>query len=105
MRKLTTMIVGTVAAVGLLVGCQDRTEQPAGTGGAGYEQKDDARLGDGKIGEKEGVVDDGEGPLEGDGKADDKIGDRPGVINDGEGPIEENVQEEEMKDDVRDQTR
>jgi hypothetical protein len=41
------------------------------------------------IGEKNGVIDDGEGPFESDGKADDKIGNEPGVFDDGEGPIEE----------------
>jgi hypothetical protein len=70
------------------VGCEREMEHnrpPAttdnGTGGSGYEAED-------SIGEKNGVIDDGEGPLERDGKADDKIGNEPGVFDDGEGPIE-----------------
>lgn len=102
MNKLMRFAVGAVAAAGLaLAGCQDRsTELEEGQGGAGFEQneqlnQDNSRLGDGKIGENNGVIDDGEGPLEennvgGSGGADDKMGQEPGVWNDGEGPIEEN---------------
>lgn len=99
MTKLMRVMVGAIAAGGLvLAGCQDRsTELDEGQGGSGLEQnerldrQDNSRLGDGKIGENNGVIDDGEGPLEGkSGKADDKIGNEPGVWNDGEGPIEEN---------------
>lgn len=94
------LMVGAVAALGLFgFGCQDNrtpANDNAGTGGSGYttgtQQQDTTqtpRLGDGKIGNNNGVIDDGEGPLEGNsGKADDKIGDQPGVWNDGEGPIE-----------------
>jgi hypothetical protein len=103
----TWILAGAVAAVMGLAGCRDRDESrpidtpkidntrpgtgnldPA-TGGSGYDS-DGKRIGDGKIGNNNGVIDDGEGPLEGDGVADDKIGDNPGVWNDGEGPFEKN---------------
>ena len=98
-NKLSKLVVvGGVAALTLFgVGCQDKARQDnSGTGGSGSSVTQDhngdgKRLGDGKIGRNNGVVDDGEGPLEGNrGKADDKIGKQPGVWNDGEGPIEKN---------------
>ena len=52
-----------------------------GTGGAGEAANDGP-----DIGNRKGVINDGEGPLE--RGADGKIGDREGVINDGEGPLE-----------------
>lgn len=52
------------------------------------DEHPEPRIGDGKIGNKNGVIDDGEGPLERDGVSDDKIGKKPGVWNDGEGPVE-----------------
>ncbi len=54
-------------------------ELDEGTGGAGRDGLD--------IGDNEGVLNDGEGPLE---NEETRPGDNPGVINDGEGPIEEN---------------
>jgi hypothetical protein len=96
--NVKTLIVGAISTLGLAgLGCRDydkpsRTpsvEEQRGTGGSGDLDHDGRRVGDGKIGNENGVIDDGEGPLEDDGKADDKIGDRPGVVNDGEGPIEE----------------
>src|SRR5687767_8410997 len=92
-------LLAALAGLALIGGaCRDYDDRPAqvpttepGVGGAGYDRDGDGkRLGDGKIGRENGVIDDGEGPLEGDGVADDKIGDRPGVWNDGEGPLEEN---------------
>jgi hypothetical protein len=116
-------MVGVLAGSSIFVGCKsDREEaredmneareelREEGTGGSG-------QIGDGKVGRNEGVLNDGEGPLEenrrnddttigrnpgvindGEGPTkDDKIGNNKGVINDGEGPIEENVNEEDMK--------
>jgi predicted small secreted protein len=60
-------------------------DEMRGTGGAG-EAADDGP----DIGNRKGVINDGEGPLE--RGADGKIGDRPGVINDGEGPLEKDEQ-------------
>ncbi|WP_224241888.1 hypothetical protein [Hyalangium gracile] len=51
-----------------------------GWGGSGT----DKQIGDGKIGDKPGVIDDGEGPFEQDGQRGDD-----NVIKDGEGPLEE----------------
>lgn len=84
-----TLLIGAVAAASLFgVACFENRDADRGTGGSGNVEE--PRLGDGKIGQENGVVDDGEGPLEGQaGEADDKIGNKPGVINDGEGPIEE----------------
>lgn len=94
MRKMT-VVVGALAALGLFgFGCNDtRPAANNGTGGSGYvdtnQSAQDPKLGDGKIGNSNGVIDDGEGPLEGkSGKADDQVGSQPGVWNDGEGPIE-----------------
>jgi hypothetical protein len=91
MKKLT--VAGLVAAAGLFVGCRDnnrydRTPNPElrGTGGSG-------QVGDGKIGNNNGVLNDGEGPLEENhdaNKTDGKIGNNNGVLNDGEGPLEQN---------------
>lgn len=99
---MKTRIFAAVAAAVALVGfgCNDhRATKTEGTGGSGYQApvvnennnmgQDEQRLGDGKIGENNGVFDDGEGPLEGDGVSDDKMGQEPGVWNDGEGPIED----------------
>lgn len=57
---------------------ENRLEE--GTGGAG---RDDGM----NIGDNEGVIRDGEGPLE---DPETRPGENPGVINDGEGPIEDN---------------
>jgi len=91
MKANRLLLLGALATLGLAGACRDNASyrdanRPAateGTGGSG-----DSRFGDGKIGENNGVIDDGEGPLEGDGRADDKVGNNPGVWNDGEGPIE-----------------
>lgn len=61
-----------------------------GTGGAG-EAADDGP----DIGNRKGVINDGEGPLE--RGADGKIGDRKGVINDGEGPLEKREQPQQQQ--------
>jgi hypothetical protein len=97
MRNVTGIALAAIASIGLLVaGCEDRRDNNnRGFGGAGTEQRQtnqDGRIGDGKVGGNNGVLDDGEGPLERRGKADDKIGNNPGVINDGEGPIERQQQ-------------
>jgi hypothetical protein len=96
MRNVTGIALAAIASVGLLTaGCEDRRDNNRGFGGAGTEQRQtdqDGRIGDGKVGKNNGVIDDGEGPLERGGKADDKIGNNPGVINDGEGPIERHQQ-------------
>ena len=105
---MKTRIFAAIAAAVALVGfgCNDhRATTNEGTGGSGYTAPapavnennyennnpgdDNQRLGDGKIGENNGVLDDGEGPLEGNGVSDDKMGQEPGVWNDGEGPIED----------------
>lgn len=91
MKKL--LIAAAAAATLVGFGCNTRSNAPAnGTGGSGYSAHnpgdDSKRIGDGKIGRNNGVIDDGEGPLEQNGKSDDKIGNQPGVWNDGEGPIE-----------------
>jgi hypothetical protein len=99
---------GLVASMALAAGCRDRN---AGMGGAGREGVDIGNrpgvINDGEgpleenknpnIGNNPGIINDGEGPLEnGRGPLEDNmngnpdIGDRPGVINDGEGPIENN---------------
>ncbi len=90
------ILAGALAVVGVGgIACQDgeRAEPRVieeGTGGAGREGMDHKAAD--SIGDKNGVIDDGEGPLEQDGVADDKIGDEPGVFDDGEGPIEERTQ-------------
>jgi hypothetical protein len=94
MKANRLLLLGAFVTLGLAGACRDNasyrdTSRPAateGTGGSG--NVDNSRIGDGKIGENNGVIDDGEGPLENDGKADDKVGNNPGVWNDGEGPIE-----------------
>lgn len=89
------ILAGALAMAGLTgVACrggeraEPRVEQ--GTGGAGMEG--DHKAAD-SIGDKNGVIDDGEGPLEGDGVAEDKIGNEPGVFDDGEGPVENRQQQ------------
>lgn len=98
------LAVGAIASTALFgFGCRSSTYDE-GTGGSGYNNRGDTtvgntnpgddskRLGDGKIGRNNGVIDDGEGPIEslgGSGKADDKIGNNPGVWHDGEGPFEQ----------------
>lgn len=99
MRKVTGIALGAIASIGLLAaGCEDRQDN-RGLGGAGTEQRQPGnqggRLGDGKVGQNNGVIDDGEGPIERGGKADDKVGNKPGVINDGEGPIERQQQQQQ----------
>jgi hypothetical protein len=97
MKKLA--MAGLVAAAATVVGCRETREVEnddveLGTGGAGQ--------GDDDIGRTEGVLNDGEGPLEenNDDRAlndaeremeaeDDSIGRREGVLDDGEGPLEE----------------
>lgn len=92
MKKLT--VAGLVTAAALTAGCRDshrvevdddKIEMERGTGGGGLD-----------IGDREGVLNDGEGPLEERNRDDIRlkdddavIGDRPGVMNDGEGPLEE----------------
>lgn len=100
--------LAAIAAFGF--GCKDTRDGYGreGTGGSGelgrnpatqdeqapinrdvrMDEQPEPRIGDGKIGNQNGVIDDGEGPLEGNGVADDKIGEKPGVWNDGEGPVE-----------------
>lgn len=99
MKTFKIFAVGALAATALMgFGCRDTTTTTPGTGGSGAYGRDnpgadDKKLGDGKIGRNNGVIDDGEGPLENmghDGKADDKIGNNPGVWHDGEGPFEKN---------------
>jgi hypothetical protein len=91
MRKVTGIALAAIASVGLLAaGCEDRNDN-RGLGGSGTTSEQ-RRVGDGKVGKNNGVIDDGEGPIERGGKADDKIGNNPGVINDGEGPLEKNGQ-------------
>lgn len=98
MKNLT--VAGLVAVAGLTVGCRETREaeievedRELGTGGAG-------QVGDGRIGENEGVLNDGEGPLEEnndramrndaeEAAQDETIGRREGVLDDGEGPLEE----------------
>lgn len=102
-RTFKLAMAGAVAALAL-VGCKDTRSYDAaeGTGGSGTFEDRNApinqdvrmdehpapRIGDGKIGNENGVIDDGEGPLEQDGVVDDKMGENPGVWNDNEGPVE-----------------
>ena len=103
-RNTTRFLVGAMAAAALLVaGCKDRDRDydERGVGGSGRDTQELELKGDGVNGQvpSPGV----DGKVIGDDQPEmrnDQIGDRPGVINDGEGPVEENVNEEEMKRDV-----
>ena len=95
MKKLA--VAGLVAGSAMMVGCRDNREV----------ENDDVELGTGgsgevDVGRNEGILNDGEGPLEenNDDKAindadremrndDHSIGRREGVLDDGEGPLEE----------------
>jgi hypothetical protein len=106
------VIAGLVGLTGLAVGCTERSKTEVREGAreageeigeaakevenAGKEASDgfregfggsgtDKRIGDDKIGDKEGVINDGEGPFE---QHDQRGEDNP--LRDGEGPLEEN---------------
>lgn len=94
MRKNLWLSAAIAVAAAVGMGCRGGEqaepridEQQQGTGGSGYDHKAADSIGD-----KNGVIDDGEGPLEQDGRAEDKVGNEPGVFDDGEGPIEERQQ-------------
>jgi hypothetical protein len=106
------VMAGLLGLTGLAVGCTDSTQREVsdelreagrevgnaaedvknagkeaadgfrdGYGGSGTDKK----IGDGKIGDKEGVINDGEGPFE---QNDQRGEDNP--VKDGEGPLENN---------------
>lgn len=96
MKRNHWIIAGLVGASAMLGACskEARIEDDMGVGGSGPD-----------IGQNEGVLNDGEGPIEertggevwndGEGPIEERtdddavFGDNPGVINDGEGPIED----------------
>lgn len=106
------VLAGLLGVTGLAMGCSERTKadvreevREAGEGigeaakdveNAGKEAADgfrngyggsgtDKQIGDGKVGEREGVINDGEGPFE---QRDARGEDNP--LKDGEGPLENN---------------